>query len=105
MNLENPQSLDGFFFFEKKDTFSFLQGNFITTSHYADVVEERMLSKKCGYPLCRNPMNQVGNLGVFSHNNVLLVRYHLGLWDTEMYFVSFFEPKYLHLCTHVYVVV
>lgn len=39
--------------------FPLLQGNFITTSHYADVVEERMLSKKCGYPLCNNQLNQV----------------------------------------------
>ena len=40
-------------------SFSLLQGNFITTSHYADVVEERMLSKKCGYPLCNTQLNEV----------------------------------------------
>ncbi|KAJ7334325.1 RNA polymerase II associated protein 2 [Desmophyllum pertusum] len=34
-------------------------GNLITTSHYADVVEERMLSKKCGYPICNNQINQI----------------------------------------------
>jgi len=39
-------------------SFSLLQGNFITTSHYADVVEERMLSQKCGYPLCNTQLNQ-----------------------------------------------
>ena len=37
----------------------FYQGNFITTSHYADVVEERMIAKRCGYPLCNNQLNQV----------------------------------------------
>ena len=41
--------------------FSLLQGNFITASHYADIVEERMLSKKCGYPLCNNELNQVSS--------------------------------------------
>ncbi|XP_044172847.1 putative RNA polymerase II subunit B1 CTD phosphatase RPAP2 [Acropora millepora] len=34
-------------------------GNFIATSHYADVVEERMIAKKCGYPLCNNQLNQI----------------------------------------------
>lgn len=34
-------------------------GNLITTSHYADVVEERMIAKKCGYPVCNNQLNQI----------------------------------------------
>lgn len=43
----------------QKHVFFLNQGNFITTSHYADVVEERMIAKKCGYPLCNNQLNQV----------------------------------------------
>ncbi|XP_015775648.1 PREDICTED: putative RNA polymerase II subunit B1 CTD phosphatase RPAP2 [Acropora digitifera] len=34
-------------------------GNFIATSHYADVVDERIIAKKCGYPLCNNDLNPV----------------------------------------------
>ncbi|KAL9988700.1 hypothetical protein ACROYT_G003175 [Oculina patagonica] len=44
---------------EVKKDFLINAGNFITTSHYADVVEERMLSKKCGYPLCNNELSQI----------------------------------------------
>ncbi|XP_042318799.1 putative RNA polymerase II subunit B1 CTD phosphatase RPAP2 isoform X2 [Sceloporus undulatus] len=34
-------------------------GKFITPSHYKDVVEERFIIKLCGYPLCRNRLQNV----------------------------------------------
>ncbi|XP_074858534.1 putative RNA polymerase II subunit B1 CTD phosphatase RPAP2 isoform X2 [Carettochelys insculpta] len=34
-------------------------GNVITLSHYKDVVEERFIIKLCGYPLCRNRLENV----------------------------------------------
>ncbi|KAG6932585.1 RNA polymerase II associated protein 2, partial [Chelydra serpentina] len=34
-------------------------GNFITPSHYKDAVEERFIIKLCGYPLCRNRLENV----------------------------------------------
>ena len=40
-------------------TMIFFQGNLITTSQYADVVEERMIAKKCGYAICNNQLSKV----------------------------------------------
>nr|XP_042696501.1 putative RNA polymerase II subunit B1 CTD phosphatase RPAP2 isoform X5 [Chrysemys picta bellii] len=34
-------------------------GSFITPSHYKDAVEERFIIKLCGYPLCRNGLENV----------------------------------------------
>ncbi|KAH0618422.1 hypothetical protein JD844_017605 [Phrynosoma platyrhinos] len=34
-------------------------GRFITPSHYKDVVEERFIIKLCGYPICRNRLQNV----------------------------------------------
>ncbi|XP_060629901.2 putative RNA polymerase II subunit B1 CTD phosphatase RPAP2 [Anolis sagrei] len=34
-------------------------GKFITPSHYKDVVEERFIVKLCGYPICRNRLQNV----------------------------------------------
>uniref|UniRef100_A0A8C8VKS5 RNA polymerase II subunit B1 CTD phosphatase RPAP2 homolog n=1 Tax=Pelusios castaneus TaxID=367368 RepID=A0A8C8VKS5_9SAUR len=34
-------------------------GNLITPSHYKDAVEERFIIKLCGYPLCRNRLENV----------------------------------------------
>ncbi|XP_062992459.1 putative RNA polymerase II subunit B1 CTD phosphatase RPAP2 [Elgaria multicarinata webbii] len=34
-------------------------GKFITPSHYKDVVEERLIIKVCGYPICRNRLQNV----------------------------------------------
>ncbi|XP_048255541.1 putative RNA polymerase II subunit B1 CTD phosphatase RPAP2 isoform X2 [Haliotis rufescens] len=34
-------------------------GQLISTSHYADVVEERSIAKDCGYPICSNKLAKV----------------------------------------------
>ncbi|CAH3114698.1 unnamed protein product, partial [Porites lobata] len=44
---------------EISEEFLLQSGNFITTSHYADVVEERMIAQRCGYPLCKNRLSKV----------------------------------------------
>lgn len=44
---------------EISEEFLLQSGNFITTSHYADVVEERMIAQKCGYPLCKNHLSKI----------------------------------------------
>ncbi|XP_068728587.1 putative RNA polymerase II subunit B1 CTD phosphatase RPAP2 isoform X1 [Montipora capricornis] len=52
-------------------------GNLITTSHYADVVEERMIAKKCGYAICNNQLSKVP-----------LQRYKISLRTNKVYDIT-----------------
>ena len=53
-----------------------LKAQYITPEHYQDIVEERGITKVCGYPICKKAVTMVSN------NIKNVITYHVELWLT-----------------------